>query len=99
MIVFNESKVNNLPLFCKQTYLMYAKDIEKYNFDEYGIYTAKSILYNAISNLGDISFSIVLNSGLSTYNNSNASEEDKANMKLLINNWIHKRSKAIGDCR
>ena len=99
MTVFNESKVDKLPSFCKQTYLKYAKDIEKYNFDEYGVYTAKSILYNGISNLGDISFGVVLNSGLSTYNNSNASEEDKANMKLLINNWIHKRNRKVGNCK
>ena len=99
MIEFDERQVNKLPSFCKETYLKYAKDIDNYDFDEYGVYTAKTILYNAISNLTIEQFSTVLHLGYTTYHKSNASEENKANMKLLIQNWIHKRNRKVGNCK
>ena len=41
-------------------------------------------------------FSSVLHLGYAAYLQSNASEENKEKMELLIRNWIHKRNINIG---
>ena len=90
---FDEKKIKKLPLFCKKTYRTYARDIEKYDFDDFGIYTAKNILYNAITNQSQMSFMVAINKGLSSYVNGLSNDKNKTNMKLLCSDWVLKHGR------
>lgn len=89
----HEYKVEQLPPICKKLYKEFVKDIDKYDFDEFGVYTAKTILYNSITNQSNMSFMVTANQGLAVYVNGEASEDQKECMRRLIGDWILKHSK------
>lgn len=89
----HEYKVEQLPPICKKLYKEFVKDIDKYDFDEFGIYTAKTILYNSITNQSNMSFMVTANQGLALYVNGEASKDQKEYMRRLIGDWILKHSK------
>ncbi len=89
----HEYKVEQLPPICKKIYKDFIKDIEVYDFDEFGVYTAKNILYNSITNQSNMSFMVTANQGLSIYLDGEASEDQKEYMRRLIGDWILKHSK------
>ena len=89
----HEYKVEQLPPICMELYKESVKDIDKYDFDEFGVYTAKTILYNSITNQSNMSFMVTANQGLAVYVNGEASEEQKEYMRRLIGDWILKHSK------
>lgn len=89
----HEYKVEQLPPICKKLYKEFVKDIDKYDFDEFGVYTAKTILYNSITNQSNMSFMVTANQGLAVYVNGEASKDQKEYMRRLIGDWILKHSK------
>ena len=89
----HEYKVEQLPPICKKLYKEFVKDIDKYDFDEFGVYTAKTILYNSITNQSNMSFMVTANQGLAVYVNGEASKDQKEHMRRLIGDWILKHSK------
>lgn len=89
----HEYKVEQLPPICKKLYKEFVKDIYKYDFDEFGVYTAKTILYNSITNQSNMSFMVTANQGLAVYVNGEASKDQKEYMRRLIGDWILKHSK------
>ena len=89
----HEYKVEQLPPICKRLYKEFVKDIDKYDFDEFGVYTAKTILYNSITNQSNMSFMVTANQGLAVYVNGEASKDQKEYMRRLIGDWILKHSK------
>lgn len=96
MVVFDETIIEKLPPYCKKTYNKLVKEIDNHEFDDFAIYTAKNILYNAITHQSEMSFMVALNEGLRTYLNSdNRTEEQVTNMKLLISDWTLIHSNAI----
>ena len=89
----HEYKVEQLPPICKKLYKEFVKDIDKYDFDEFGVYTAKTILYNSITNQSNMSFMVTANQGLAVYVNGEANKDKKEYMRRLIGDWILKHSK------
>lgn len=89
----HEYKVEQLPPICKKIYKEFVKDIDNYDFDEFGIYTAKTILYNSITNQSNMSFMVTANQGLMIYLDGEATEDRKESMRRLVSDWIKKHSK------